>query len=117
MGDFTYKEYSEEENKIYHEAMDKIMDSLRKGLRFHEACSTAHVEDKELKRFIEDDALKIIIADMYFVKGLSLQNVADTLQVSIDTISKANSEMLEDVEIMATEMYKMNNPDSPEGNV
>lgn len=116
MDDFRYKEYTEEENKIYNEAIDKIMKGLRNGLNFNEACSTAYIEDKELKGFIEDDALKIVIAEMHYVKDLSLQNIADTLEVSIDTINKANAEMLEDVEIMSTEIYKMNNPDSPIGN-
>ncbi len=116
MEDFTYKEYTEEENEIYNKAMDEIMAALKNGRKFNEACNAINVEDKELKSYIEDDALKIIIADMHYVKGLSLQNVADDLEVSIDTINKANSEMLEDIEIMTTEIYKINNPERPIGN-
>jgi hypothetical protein len=116
MGDFTYKVYTEEETQIYHESMDKIMKGLEKGLSFHESCSGIIIKDEQLKGFILDDALKIMIADIHYKKGLSLQHVADALQVSIDTINKANAEMLEDIEITATEAYKMNNPHGLTGN-
>lgn len=116
MEDFTYKEYTEEENEIYNKAMDEIMAALKNGLKFNEACSAINVEDKELQSYIEDDALKIIIADMHYVKGFSLQNVADDLEVSIETINRANAEMMEDVAMTATELYKINNPERPIGN-
>lgn len=116
MGDFKYKEYTAEENKIYNAAMAKIMEGLKTGLSFNEACSVVNVEDKELKDFIEDDALKIMIADMHYAKGLSLPEVASVLKVSIETTNRANLEMLEDVGITSMEVYKQNNPDKPVGN-
>lgn len=116
MGDFIYKEYTDEENKIYDKAMAKIMDGLRDGLGFDEACNSANVEDKELKEFIVDDALKIMIAEIHYVKGLSLPEVATLLKVSIEPINKANLEMLEDIGLTATEVYKLNNPDTQIGN-
>ena len=116
MEDFTYKEYTEEENEIYNKAMDEIMAALKNGRKFNEACNAINVEDKELKSYIEDDALKIIIADMHYVKGLSLQDVADDLEVSIEIINKANAEMMEDVAVTTTELYKINNPEHPIGN-
>lgn len=115
MKDFTYKEYTEEETKIYHEAMDKIMEGLEQGLTFPESCKAVIVEDEQLRGFIIDDALKIMIADIHYKRGLSLGHVADALHVSIDTITKANAEMLEDVEISSVRMYRMNNPSGPVG--
>jgi hypothetical protein len=50
------------------------------------------------------------------VKGLSLQNIADTLQISMDKIQKADAEMMEDVEIASMEIHRMNNPGRPFGN-
>lgn len=116
MEDFTYKEYTEEENEIYNKAMDEIMAAWKNGRKFNEACNAINIEDKELKSYIEDDALKILIADMHYVKGLPLQEIAGTLEVPIDTINRANSEMLEDIEIMTTGMYKMDDPDTLMGN-
>jgi len=116
MEDFTYKEYTEEENNIYNEAMKSIMDGLWNGMNFREACSSVCPDNQALKGYIEDDALKIMIAEMHFIKGLSLQNVADTLQLSMDIINKAHAEMMEDVEITSTEIYRLKNPDRPIGN-
>jgi len=116
MEDFTYKEYSEDESRVYDEAMDKIMEGMRSGLTFYESYSAVIVEDEQLKEFIIDDALKIMIADIHYTKGLSLQHVADTLRISMDRIHKANSEMVEDISITAAEIYKMNNPGGPVGN-
>src|SRR4030042_4250180 len=116
MGDFTYKEYSTDESKIYDAAMAQIIEGLRNGLSFNDACSAVTVEDKELKGFIEDDVLKIMIADLHYVKGLSLPEVASVLKVSIETTNRANLEMLEDVGITSMEVYKQNNPDKPVGN-
>jgi hypothetical protein len=113
---FSYKEYTDEENKIYAEAMNRIMEGLRNGLNFTDACKTADIEDEELRGYIEDDTLKVIIADMHYVKGLSLQNIADTLQISMDKIQKADAEMMEDVEIASMEIHRMNNPGRPFGN-
>jgi len=116
MEDFHYKEYTEEESRIYHDAMDRIMEALHNGMNFRDACGTADVGDEELKRFIEDDALKIMIADMHFKKGLSLEEVAGTLKVPVDVVSKANAEMLEDISISTAEVFKAANPDAPFGN-
>ena len=116
MDDFRYKEYTEEESVIYNEAMDRIMEALKDGRKFDEACSAVHIESDELRSYIEDDAMKIIIADMHYVKGCSMQEVADALHVSLETVNRASAEMMQDVGITAIEAYKMNNPDSPVGN-
>ncbi len=110
MEDFIYKEYSEEEDKIYSEAMNGIMEGLKNGLTFQESCSAVIVEDEQLKKFIVDDALKIIIAETHYEKGHPLKHVADALCVPIEVVEKANAEMIEDVEITASEACKMNNP-------
>jgi hypothetical protein len=117
MEDFRYKEYTEEESAIYKEAMDQIMAALKNGQKFGDACNTIYIEDKKLKEYIQDDALKIIIADMHYVKGFSMQHVADILYVSLEILNKAHAEMMEDIELTSTEIYRINNPDSPIGNV
>ena len=116
MEDFTYKEYTEEESRIYNEAMDSVMDGLQNGLSFAAACGRLEIEDETLKKFIMDDALKIMIADIHFKKGLSLEHVSGTLGVPIGMVKKAQGEMLEDIEISTTQVYKSLNPDSPVGN-
>lgn len=116
MEDIKYKEYTPEESKIYDEAIAKIREALKNGLNFNEACSTVDVKDVELKRFIVDDALKIMIAEMHYAKGMTLKQVADALRVPLKVIDIANIEMLQDVGITAAEVYKRSNPDNPIGN-
>ncbi len=115
MENLKYKEYTEEENLIYDEAISKIKEGLKNGLKFNEACSIVNIEDAEFKRLILDDALKIMIADMHYTKGMTLKQVADTLRVPIIAVDRANNEMLEDVGISAAEFYKLSNPGNPIG--
>jgi hypothetical protein len=116
MEKFIYKEYTEEESRIYNEAMDSIMEGLQNGLSFADACGRMQIEDKRLKEFIMDDALKIVIADMHFNKGLPLEHISSILNIPLDVMKRAQMEMLEDIEISTTEVYKSLHPDSPIGN-
>jgi hypothetical protein len=115
MEEFRYKEYTEEESHIYHETMKKIMEGLTRGLPFNEACNLVKVPDEQIRGFIEDDALKIVIADMHYSKGISLEQVAEELNVQVDMIRRANAEMLQDIEMTSMEMYRAQNPGSPAG--
>jgi hypothetical protein len=115
MEEFRYKEYTEEESRIYHETMEKIMEGLTRGLPFDEACSAVEVPDLQLRGFIEDDALKIVIADMHYTKGISLEQVAEELNIQVDKLRRANDEMLQDIEMTSAEVYRAQNPGSPAG--
>lgn len=116
MADFKYKEYSPEENRIYDEAAARIREGLKNGLSFNEACSVVDVEDAELKQFVLDDMLKVMIAEMHYANGMPLAQVAEALSVPMKAINTANMEMLEDVGITAAEAYMNTNPDSSAGN-
>lgn len=115
MEEFRYKEYTEEESHIYHEALKKIMEGLIKGLPFGEACSGIEVSDDQLRGFIEDDALKIMIADLHYNKGIPLEKIAEDLKVEYDILWRANTEMLQDIEMTSMEIYRKNNPGNPAG--
>ena len=116
MGDFKYKDYTPEESAIYDAAMIKIKEGMKNGLSFSEACSVIDVQEPDLKHFIEDDALKLIIAEMHYEKGIPLQQVAETLNIPLKRVNTANMEMLEDVGTTAAAMYRESNPDGPIGN-
>ena len=116
MEDFQYKEYTEEESRIYNEAMKNIMAALQKGSSFDEACALVDIADGELKGFVVDDALKVLIADIHYAKNLPLEHIADTFKISMDIINKANMEMMQDVEIAASEVYMTKHPGGHIGN-
>jgi hypothetical protein len=114
--EFKYKEYTPEEDKIYESAISKIKEAIKNGFNFNEACSIVNVSDPELKRFIVDDALKMMIAEMHYEKGMPLPVVADRLKVPLKAVNIANTEMLEDVGIAAAEMFKRSNVGGHIGN-
>ena len=116
MADFKYKDYTPEESRIYDESMLKIREGMKNGLNFSEACSAINIQDPELRHFIEEDALKVMIAEMHYQKGIPLTQVADTLKVPLKKIDAANIEMLEDVGTTAAAIYRESNPDGPVGN-
>lgn len=116
MEELHYKQYTEEESRIYNEAMDEIITALQDGMAFHAACDSVTVEDTELKKFIVDDALKVMIAHLHYKNGHSLEDVAATLKVSDEVIHKANGEMIEDISQTASEMFRTTNPGEPFGN-
>ena len=116
MEEFSYKEYTEEENAVYQEVLPKILESVKEGCSFYKACDNVQVEDKELKDLIVDDALKILIAELHYKQGRPLHDIAGQLEVPEEVIERANREMIQDVSLSASEVYRLENPDTPIGN-
>jgi hypothetical protein len=118
MAGVKYKEYSPEEDKIYNESIAKIREGMKNGLAFGEACQVIDVADEELKEFILDDALKIMIAELHYGKGMTLEEVARILNLPMGKVSVASLEMLQDAGIAAAALNRKNNPkpDGPAGN-
>ncbi len=116
MADVKYKEYSPEEDRIYTESIAKIREGMKNGLTFDKSCETIKVEDEELKGFIFDDALKIMIAELHYGKGMALEEVSKILNVPMGKVSVASLEMLEDAGIAAAKEYHKNAPTGPAGN-
>ncbi|MCS7163767.1 MAG: hypothetical protein NZ845_02050 [Thermodesulfovibrio sp.] len=94
---FVFREYSEEESAIYEKAMKEIIQNIKNGMSFQDAVDSVEVKDNELKSFIEDDALKILIAELCYVSKIPFEELANMLKIPLEKIRKANFEMLEDV--------------------
>lgn len=92
-----YREFDEEESRVYQQAVDTIRGNVKNGITFDLACEFIDVKDEELKQVIIDDALKIEIAEMHYGKGMTLRDVSKALGVSIERLLKATHEMMEDV--------------------
>jgi hypothetical protein len=116
MTEVKYKEYSEEEDRIYKEAMTNLMGSIRNGMSVEDAFALVKIEDEELKAFIRDDAIKIIIAERYFLQGVDLQQISERLGVPMPQIIQAVREMLEDVGYSSAEYFRLTHGDGALGN-
>lgn len=108
-----YKNFGEEEDRIYKKNIEMIRSSISGGVKFDLACEFVSVDDKELRNLIVDDALKIHIAEIHYGKGLSLSDLSKKLGVSMERLLKANTEMMEDVINTATE-NEQRKPGGPE---
>lgn len=110
-----YKEYTPEEDRIYNEAMAKLKEAMAGGLSFAEACAAVEVADPELKGYIVDDALKVLIAEHHYGKGMPLPEVAATLKAPLKKIVAAHREMLEDVGESSAALYRQSAADEGAG--
>ncbi len=86
-----------ETDKIYEKAEGIIREKLAAGLGFDEACAAIEVEDKELRKDIIDDMLKVLIGEEHFEKSITLDDMAKKYKVPVDRLEEAKAAMLEDV--------------------
>ncbi|MGD0885889.1 MAG: hypothetical protein ABSA46_13650 [Thermodesulfovibrionales bacterium] len=100
----NYKNFNEEEGRIYRKYIEVIRSGISNGVKFDVACDFITVEDVELRNLIIDDALKIEIAEMHYGKGRSLLDVSKNLGVPMDRLLKATAEMMEDIVNTAREV-------------
>ncbi len=92
-----YKQFSEEEDRIYRKNIGMIRSNLGNGVKFDIACEFIHVDDAGLKELIIDDALKIEIAELHYGKRIPLEEISKRLGVPMERLLRANDEMVEDV--------------------
>lgn len=111
MKETKYKKYNEEEKRIYNESIQRILASLRNGNTFQDACKNVEIIDPSLKKFIHYDVIKIMIAELHYKEGLSLDEVAKRLDIPVTILSFARMEMLEEVALSVSRSFRENNPD------
>lgn len=97
MSELEFKEFSDEENRIYEEAIEKIREYISDGMHIDAACEKIEIADNDLKQLIAEDFLKIMIAELHYEKRLPLEIVAKELNVSFERVSKTHQMMLEEV--------------------
>ena len=88
---------SSQHMKIYERAVRSIRYSLARGLTFDEACSRLTDIDQDLKAYITEDFLKILIAEEHFGSGLGIDDMALILGLSCERIEACRVDMIEEV--------------------
>jgi hypothetical protein len=105
MPEFSFKEFTPEEDKIYEEAVNKYREALTAGKTLRQAYESYSIADKGLEALIQADFLKIMIAELHFGKGQSLEEVARTLSVSTDLLEDAKKRMLQEAGVSAANQF------------
>ncbi len=90
--------YLSEAEKTYMHALAKIRQGLAKGFDFNSASTAVMIDDESLRQAVLDDVLKVIIAEEHFVKKVPFEQISRQLNLPMDRLEKARTEMLEDVE-------------------
>jgi len=121
MSEIEFKEFSDEENRIYEEAIEKIRGYMSEGMHIDAACEKIEVDDANLKQLISEDFLKIMIAEMHYEKGIPLEIVAKELNLPFERVSKTHQMMLEEVGHTQAQKMREQIPDildfqEPKGN-
>lgn len=105
-GQQSYKQFTAEEEKIYDSAMEEVKKLLEEGHTLDEACDGLDLKDEELRRFVRDDYLKVLIADLHYSKRKSFEEIAEIIHVELKRVQQAHKEMVEDVKIASIAAYK-----------
>lgn len=105
MPEFSFKEYTPEESKIYEDAINSFQQAIASGKTLHQAYGSYDIRDKELEKIIQADFLKIIIAERHFGKHQSLEEIATSIDVTQDLLKNTLARMLQEVGITAANHF------------
>lgn len=105
MPEFTFKEFTPEEDRLYEEAVNKYRQAIESGKTLKEAYDSFKIADESLKRIIQADFLKILIAERHFGDRQPLDAIAKGLGVSIELVKDTYARMLQEVGVTASESF------------
>ena len=105
MPEFEFKEFTDDEGRIYEEAVNKYREAVAAGKTLRQAYEGHSVADKELETLIQADFLKIMIAERHFGKGEPLDAIARSLDVPADLVKNTHARMLQEVGVTAASQF------------
>lgn len=83
-GQFTAVMHSE-----YERAVKKMREELSQGRTYEHACGTLAGISQEIRSFVKEDFLKIIIAEEHFGAGIEISDIALLLALPYEKVESA----------------------------
>lgn len=105
MPEFSFKEFTPEESRIYEEAVNKFRETIDAGSKLKDAYAAYPIGDAELRGIIQADFLKILIAERHFSRQEPLESLAAALEVPLDLLKDTLKRMLQEVGITAASQF------------
>jgi len=105
MPEFSFKEFTPEESRLYKESVNKFREAITAGKTLRQAYESHTIADKELGNLIRADFLKIMIAERHFAQRQGLEELARALDVSPDLIKNTRAQMLQEVGFTAANQF------------
>jgi hypothetical protein len=105
MPEFSFKEFTPEESKIYEEAVNSFRQALAEGKTLRQAYDNYEIPDNKLEKIIQADFLKIVIGERHFGQRQPLEEIAKSLDVTQDLLKNTLARMLQEVGITAADQF------------
>lgn len=100
--------YSDEDNRLYDQAMAAIDQAMKNGLGWDKASkSLGMVADEEFRRVILDDYVKITLATRHFQNSENLKKIAKATGLPMDLLVRSKQEMIQEVEETSVQAYHL----------
>jgi len=109
---FQNNRFSSQNWQVYEIAIKKLRLALSRGLTYDQACNTLTDIDHEMKSFITEDFLKILIAEEHFGSGVEIDDMALLLGLPYERLEACRTAMIEEVDQEIKEIYHHKGPDA-----
>jgi hypothetical protein len=97
--------WSPELHKIYEQAVRQLRQKISHGQTYEQAFDTLSDLDHEMRAFIEDDFLKIIIAEEHFGADIPIDDLALFLGLPIRQLEACRDSLLMDMHFESSEHF------------
>ncbi len=105
MPEFSFKDFTPEESKIYEDAIKKFREAISAGKTLKQAYESYSIADQELRSLVQADFLKIMIAERHFGSGQPLEEVARALSIPNDLVRDTKKRMLQEAGVAAADQF------------
>jgi hypothetical protein len=109
MPEFSFKEFTQEESRIYDEAVKAYREAVAAGRRLKDAYEAYAIADEDLRSLVRADFLKILIAERHFGKREAFEKIAVDLGIPVDLIKDTYVRMLQEVGETAASQFAQEN--------
>ena len=89
-----------EDEILYEQAVLKMRKEIGKGKTFAQACEILRDVRENLRPLIQDDFLKIIIAEQHFGQGRGIDDVALFLDLPYETVEASRAKIMSEFDEM-----------------
>lgn len=96
-----YAQFSEIMHKQYEQAVKKMREEISRGKTYEQACANLPGAGPEIRRFIREDFLRIIIAEEHFGAGIEIADIALFLDLPYEKVEAAKQALIDDMKLEA----------------
>jgi len=92
-----YVQFSAVMHREYEQAVRKMREELSQGRTYDHACDILAGISQEIKTFVREDFLKIIIAEEHFGAGIEISDIALLLELPYEKVESARLVLVNDM--------------------